>query len=359
MAIKIYERHLAREIYGATLLVLAGFLGLFAFFDLIQQMEDVGKSGYELRHALGYVTLTLPGRTYELLPIAVLIGSLYSLTLLARHSEITVLRASGLSTKALLISLAKIGSVFVLATFVVGDFVAPPAERAAQQLRLTAMSRMVGQELRSGIWLKDGQSFINVREVLPDTTLRGIRIYEFDEKYRLHSLSEAESGTYVPPDHWHLVNVAQTRFGGNRPETSSHPELKWSSALNPDLLSVLIVSPDKMSAITLFQYIRHLSNNQQKSERYEIALWKKLFYPLATLVMMALALPFAYKHDRVSAVSVKVFAGVMLGILFQMLNGMFAHLGVLNSWRPLVAAITPSIMFLLAAAAMLWWVERR
>lgn len=359
MAIKIYERHLAREIYGATLLVLAGFLGLFAFFDLIQQMEDVGKSGYELRHALGYVTLTLPGRTYELLPIAVLIGSLYSLTLLARHSEITVLRASGLSTKALLISLAKIGSVFVLATFVVGDFVAPPAERAAQQLRLTAMSRMVGQELRSGIWLKDGQSFINVREVLPDTTLRGIRIYEFDEKYRLHSLSEAESGTYVPPDHWHLVNVAQTRFGGNRPETSIHPELKWSSALNPDLLSVLIVSPDKMSAITLFQYIRHLSNNQQKSERYEIALWKKLFYPLATLVMMALALPFAYKHDRVSAVSVKVFAGVMLGILFQMLNGMFAHLGVLNSWRPLVAAITPSIMFLLAAAAMLWWVERR
>ena len=359
MAIKTYERHLAREIYGATLLVLAGFLGLFAFFDLIQQMEDVGKSGYELRHALGYVTLTLPGRIYELLPIAVLIGALYSLTLLARHSEITVLRASGLSTRDLLISLAKIGSVFVLATFIVGDFVAPPAERAAQQLRLTAMSRMVGQELRSGIWLKDGLSFINVREVLPDTTLRGIRVYEFDEKYRLKSLSEAESGTYVPPDHWHLVNVAQTHFEDHQPRVATHAELNWSSALNPDLLSVLIVSPDKMSALTLFQYIRHLNINQQKSERYEIALWKKLIYPLATLVMMALALPFAYKHDRVSAVSVKVFAGVMLGILFQMLNGMFAHLGVINSWRPLVAAITPSIMFLMAAAAMLWWVERR
>lgn len=359
MALKVFERHLAREIHGATFLVLAAFLALFAFFDLIHEMEDVGRGGYELRHALGYVTLTLPGRVYEILPVAVLIGSLYALTLLARHSEITVLRASGLSTGVLLGALAKIGSVFVALTFIIGEFVAPPAERAAQELRLAATSSLVAQEFRSGLWVKDGLSFINVRDVLPDTSLRGVRVYAFDENYRLRSISEAEKGSYVPPDHWQLTNVVQTLFEGEQASVQKQDELKWVSALNPGILSVLLVVPERMSLVTLYQYIRHLSDNRQKTQRYEIAMWKKLVYPLATLVMMALALPFAYRHDRMTAVSVKVFAGVMLGILFHMLNGMFSHLGVINSWRPLVAATTPSIMFLLAAGGMLWWVERR
>lgn len=359
MALRVYERHLAREIYGATLLVLAAFLALFAFFDLIHEMEDVGKGAYQFRHAVGFVTLTLPGRVYEIFPVAVLIGSLYALTFLARHSEITVLRASGLSTGELLLTLAKVGVVFVALTFVFGEFIAPPAERAAQQLRLTAMSKLVAQEFRSGLWVKDGMSFINVRDVLPDSRLRGVRVYAFDENYQLRSISEAETGSFVAPDRWQLTRVVQTDFEGDRARVSRQDELVWPSALNPDILSVLLVVPERMSLVNLYQYIRHLADNQQKTERYEIALWKKLIYPLATLVMMALALPFAYAHDRMGAVSLKVFAGVMLGILFHMLNGLFSHLGVINGWRPLVAAVTPSVIFLLAAGTMLWWVERR
>jgi lipopolysaccharide export system permease protein len=312
-----------------------------------------------LQHALGYVALTLPGRAYEIFPIAVLIGALYALTLLARHSEITVLRASGLSTADLLLALVKIGSAFVVLTFVFGEFVAPPAERAAQQLRLTAMSKLVGQEFRSGLWVKDGFSFINVREVRPDASLRGIRVYSFDENYHLRSISEAEKGSFVPPGHWQLSNVVQTQFADDGARVARQAELTWQSALNPDILSVLMVVPERMSLINLYQYIRHLNENQQKTQRYEIALWKKLIYPFATLVMIALALPFAYAHDRLGAVSLKVFAGVMLGILFHMLNGLFSHLGVINSWQPLLAAVTPSVMFLMAAATMLWWVERR
>lgn len=359
MTQKIFQRHLGREIYSATALVVAAFLALFAFFDLINEMEDIGKGSYELPHAIGYVLLTLPGRTYEILPIAVLIGSLYALTLLARHSEITVLRVSGLSTGVLILTLAKIGSAFVILTFLVGEFLAPPAERAAQQLRLAALSKVVAQEFRSGLWVKDGTSFINVQDVLPDASLRGVRVYDFDAEYRLRSISEARAGSYIPPGHWRLSDVVQTRFEGEQTLVSQHDELLWTSALNPDILSVLLVVPERMSLLNLYQYIRHLSENRQKTQRYEIALWKKLIYPFATLVMMALALPFAYAHDRMAAVSVKVFVGVMLGILFHMLNGLFSHLGVINSWRPLTAALTPSIMFLLAAGSMLWWVERR
>ena len=356
LGLRTYERYMAREIYAATALVLAAFLALFAFFDLIHEFEDLGKGGYQLQHALLYVTLTMPGRVYELFPIAVLIGTLYGLTLLARHSEITVLRASGLSTRAMLVSL---GNVFVALTFVVGEFIAPPAEKAAQQLRLKATSALVAQEFRTGLWVKDELSFVNVRDVLPDASLRRVRIYEFDQKYQLRLISEAENASYLAPDRWRLEGVVQTLFDGERAHVVRTPALEWRSALNPDILSVLMVVPERMSIVTLYLYIRHLADNQQKTERYAIALWKKVLYPLAALVMMALALPFAYTHDRMTAVSIKVFSGVMLGIAFHMLNGLFSHLGVINNWRPFFAAITPSAMFLIAAAGMLWWVERR
>ncbi|MDP1527426.1 MAG: LPS export ABC transporter permease LptG [Rhodocyclaceae bacterium] len=359
MALKVYERYLAREIYESSLLVLASFLGLFAFFDLIYEMESLGKGTYQLQDAVFYVLLTLPGRAYEILPIAVLIGSLYALTLLARHSEITVLRASGLPTASLLMSLGKIGTLFVALTFIVGEFIAPPAERAAQQLRLSAMSKLIAQEFRSGLWVKDGLSFINVRDVLPDASLRGVRVYDFDADHHLRSISQASTGHYTAASGWQLGKVTQTHFDAAGARIEEHETLQWQSALNPDILSVLLVVPERMSLVSLYQYIRHLSENNQKTQRYEIAWWKKILYPFAALVMMALALPFALSHDRMSAVSVKVFTGVMLGIFFHMLNGLFSHLGMINSWRPLISAITPSVIFLLAAASMLWWVERR
>jgi lipopolysaccharide export system permease protein len=356
---KVYRRYLAREIFSSVMLVLAAFLMLFAFFDLINELESLGKGSYQLRHMMLFVLLTQPGHIYELMPIAVLIGTLYALTMLARHSEITVLRASGLSTASLLATLAQLGMAFVLLTFVVGDFIAPPAERAAKELRLQATSQVVGQEFRSGLWVKDDQSFINVRVVRPDTSLEGVRIYEFDRKQVLRSISEARRGEYLPPGRWRLTDVMQTRFEGERAQVTHAAEAVWQSAINPEILGVLLVMPERMSVASLFRYIQHLRENQVKTQRYEIAMWKKLAYPLAALVMMALALPFAYLQDRMGAVSVKVFAGIMLGIAFHMLNGLFSNLGAINSWPPFFSAITPSALFLLAAAGMLWWVERR
>lgn len=357
--IPVHIRYLSREIYAAVALVLLAFLGLFAFFDLVNELDDIGKGGYLLHHAAIYVAMIMPGRVYELMPIAVLIGTLYALTTLARHSEITVLRASGLSTRRLLLELLAIGSVFVVLTFVFGEYLAPPAERAAQQWRLAATRSMVSQELRTGLWVRDGLRFVNVSSVLPDTSLQGIRIYEFDERAALVSISEAESGAYDGKEGWRLRKVAQTRFSDAGTSTIALPEMLWSSELTPEVLSVLMVVPERMSVSTLYSYIHHLRENNQKTTRYEIALWKKLAYPFAAFVMMGLALPFGYMQTRMGGVSLKVFSGIMLGVGFHLLNGLFSNLGVINGWVPAVAALTPSVTFFLAAAFMMWWVERR
>lgn len=358
---KRYERYLARELIAATFLVLLAFLGLFAFFDVINEMRFVGQGGYGVVHAVSFVALRLPGRVYELIPICVLIGALFALANLARHSEINVLRVSGVSTAQLLRALFRAAIFFALLTLVVGEFVTPVTERLAQQLKVRATSSVISQEFRSGLWFKDGLSFVNVRHVLPGARLQAVRIYQFDESLRLVSVSDAADGEYLPPDTWRLKKVVTSRLeqGGIRASVENTPEILWKSALTPDILSVLSIVPERMALNHLVAYIGHLNANRQNADRYEIALWKKLVYPLAALVMVALALPFGYTHNRVAGVSMKIFAGVMIGILFHMLNGMFSSLGVIHAWPPLASAAAPSVLFLIAAATMLWWVERR
>lgn len=355
----IIRRHIAREIYGATLFVSVAFLCLFAFFDLINEMGEVGRGQYRLQHAILFVLLSAPSHIYELAPIAVLIGTLYALSQLAANSEYAVMRGSGLSPLKAAVMLFRIGIVFVVITSLFGELIAPLAERAAREFKLSTTSSVVAQEFRSGLWVKDEMRFVNVREVRPDSGLSGIRIYEFDADHRLQTISFAESGRYTAEHLWLLTNVVQTRFSESETSIVRIQEFQWKSVLTPDILAVLFVVPERMSAWTLYQYTRHLADNQQKTERYKIALWKKIIYPFAVLVMMGLALPFAYIHTRAGGVGLKVFSGIMLGILFHMLNSLFSHLGLLQNWQPLLAALMPSAVFLMAAAAMMWWVDRR
>ena len=355
---KIIRRYIAREIYAATALVLTAFLGLFAFFDLIHELGDIGKGDYKLGHAAMFVLLSVPGRVYELMPIAALIGAVYGLALLASHSEVTVMRASGLSTWQALGAVMSAGLVFALITFLFGELIAPPAERAAQSLRLKAISSVIAQEFRSGLWVRDGRTYMNVAEVKPDARLVGVKLYEFDAQYRLKSVSFAEQGEFQPPHRWKLTNVVRTVFTANGSRIEKAAELLWTSELNPDILGVLLVQPDKMSVATLYQYVQHLAENRQNTSRYDIALWKKIVYPLAVLVMMALALPFAYMQARSGGVSFKIFAGIMLGLVFHLLNSLFAHLGAINTWHALLSAVTPSVIFLALAGVMQWRAER-
>jgi len=186
------ERYLARQIYGAVGFVMLGFLSLFAFFDLIRELADLGKVEYHLRQVFTYVILSMPTHAYELFPVVVLIGTLYVMAHLASNSEYTVMRASGLSPARAALILARIGLGFAVATFVIGEWVAPWAEEQAQKVKLRAMSSMIGQDLRSGLWFKDEGAFINVREARQTNQLSGVRIYDFDNDYRLRAITLAQ-----------------------------------------------------------------------------------------------------------------------------------------------------------------------
>jgi len=357
--VRTIDRYLGREIYKATAFVFVAFLALFAFFDLVNELDDLGKGGYRLQHAFLYIALLLPGHAYELFPIVVLIGTLSALATLAANSEFTVMRVAGFSPGQAVATLGRIGVVLVVVAVVFGEFVAPISEQAAQRLRLEQIGSAVGSDLRTGIWVKTDTRFVNVGQVLPDSTLKSVRIFEFDPEFRLRSISHAAEGRYEGQNRWRLSDVTETEFENDRTSVRKRDSISWESVLTPSMLSVLLVVPEKLSAWGLYQYTRHLAANKQSTERYEIAFWKKIFYPFAALVMMALALPFAYLQVRHGGVGVKLFAGLMLGVLFHFLNSLFSHLGMLERWPPIAPAVVPSLLFLALAVAMMWWVERR
>ena len=356
---RLLRRYVAREVYKGTALVFLALLTLFLLFDLINELADVGKTAYRLTQAVAVVALSIPGHIYELFPIAALIGTVVAVSQLSAQSELTVMRTSGVSLARLTGVVIQVGLVLAVAAVLVGELVAPATDRAAQRLRLKATSDVVAQEFRSGLWVKDEGSFINVRQVGLDSSLAGVRVFQFDPEFRLRALSVAERGEYLGENRWRLSQVVRTEFGEEGSRVVRLAQEEWRSVLNPDILAVLLVDPFKMTLPTLSSYIDHLRENRQRATRYEIAYWRKLLYPATVLVMMALAVPFAQHERRAGGVGARVFAAIMVGLAFMLLNRLFGHLGLLNDWPPILSAAAPSAVFLAAAFAAIWWVERR
>ncbi|MBY8609117.1 MAG: LPS export ABC transporter permease LptG [Burkholderia sp.] len=380
---RLYEKYFARQIYVTFVFILFAFSGLFFFFDLISELNSVGHGNYKFGYAVLRVALQTPSRFYEIIPVAALISAIYVFAQMAANSEFTIFRVSGLATNQALRSLLKIGVPLVIITYLIGEFVGPYADQLSERVRLQALGASVSSNFQSGVWVKDtlaardnGEQvtrFVNVGSLSPDSTISNVRIYEFDSKFQLQNVRIAQTGSYEPPGHWLLKGVTETELTPIKPisgqpadalnpvyrsQQVSLPEYRLRSDLTPQILSVLLVSPERMSIINLFRYIQHLRENQQDTQRYDIALWRKLLYPFAVFVMLVLSLPFAYLHTRAGVVGVKVFGGIMLGMSFQLLNTLFSHIGTLNTWPAPLTAATPGLIYLALGLFALKWVDR-
>ncbi|WP_076593740.1 LPS export ABC transporter permease LptG [Herminiimonas arsenitoxidans] len=380
---KILQKYFSVEIGRSVVFVLIAFLALFAFFDMVGELKAVGHGGYKIQNAFLFVLMGMPAYIYELMPIAALIGTIWALSQFAARSEFTIMRASSMSTGMVGMILLKIGVVFAIITFVFGEFIVPVTSTMAERVKLSSLGGSLSQEFRSGLWTKDvikangqdgeaiGSRFLNVREVKPDGQLLNLKIYEFNRNFHLTALITAAKASYAGGNTWNLQDGTEADFGDVKLSgivnasdiTTAISTKKFAnkllvSEMTPEILSVGFSDPEEMSAYDLINYTQYLSENKRETARYEIAFWKKVVYPFAVFVMMALALPFAYLHFRSGGVSLKIFTGIMIGVSFQLINSLFSHLGLLNTWPPLITAILPSTLFLVAAIAALLWVER-
>jgi lipopolysaccharide export system permease protein len=370
---KTVRNLLYRDVLWSVFFVTVFFIALFFFIDFVDEMSRVGRNGYTTGAAALATLLAQPGHVYELFPIAVLIGTIYSMARLASSSEFTILRTAGLGPGRALSLLGVIGLLFAVLTFSLGEYVTPHSEQAAGFLKARfGMGLAIG---RTGAWLKDRREdpdgersiTVNVKGVGKNGELTGVRIFEMDASGREVRGLVAERAV-VPRarnvQQWTLQDVTVTDWV---PATATAPprvdvrksaEMTWPTRLNASVAAAALLPPQSMGAADLWRYSTHLAEQEQSTQNYRILFWKRVLYPFACLVMVALALPFAYLHARAGGVSVKVFGGIMLGISFVLLNNVAGHLGLLHDWTPWIAASVPSALYLLMSMSAFAWLVR-
>lgn len=366
---KTVRRLLHGEIIRAVAFVAIGFLALFMFFDLVEELQSLtrhAQQGYQLHHALLYIALKLPVHLYELLPLSVLIGTIFVMARLAQSSEFTILRTGGLGPLRALGTLLQLGVVFVTLTFITGDYVAPWADRQALLLKGQFTGHLtLGQ---TGAWLKETQGerhfAVNVRRFDGRLHMQSVRIHEFKTQGQLLAITTAAKAD-IAEGAWQLQDAQQKTISSakdNTPVTyqSVRSELlKWPTQISADMVAAALLSPDRMRTFELFKYMRHLSDNQQNAQAYEIEFWRKVFYPLSCLVMLVLALPFAYLHFRSGQIAGHVFGGVLAGISFTLLNNVFSFVGNLQNWQPWLTSAAPALIYSGISLAAFWWMVLR
>jgi len=341
------DRYIGRSILFTSLMVLAVLVALAGIFALIGELDDVGRGNYTVLRAFYYVFLTLPGKAYLLFSPSVLLGCLLGLGALAANSELTVMRAAGISHARIIRSVLITGMGLMVLITLLGEFVVPKSEQVAERLRLTALEKRISVRSHSGLWVKSGQRFINIGTVMPDFSLIDLTIYEYEGQTLRQSIAVAQA---VPTgSQWQLNDLRYTEFDGEDTTIRQADSELWPILVNADVLQSLSISPESLSAQNLYKQVQYLRSNSLDSERMELALWIKLTSPFATIVMLMLSLPFVFGSQRGGGAGQKIFIGIMLGIGYVLLNKLLTQLGLANGLSPAASAISPLVLFLTLA----------
>ncbi|MFV9475162.1 LPS export ABC transporter permease LptG [Advenella sp. RU8] len=371
------RRYLASEIYRATTAVLLVLLGLFTFFSLIDELDKINDN-FSLLSLLYLEALQIPTRLYDLLPIGLLIGATMALASLAQRNELVILRVSGVSSAKLLLMLWIICIPIMGGALVLSEFLAPAAEVKTSELSLKLLGKAKGGRMSSGYWFREpdpqgNARVINIGAMQDNGNVQDIRIITYDKTSGqfLH-FSQAPKG-FFKDNLLTLNDVSQTQSTVKAEEALANPNdpvkavakivfipsLTLETTLTPDRLLAGELQPEKMSVVSLLDYITYLDENNLQTSRQFVALWRKGSYPFTLLVMMTIAAPISFIQTRSGGVGAKVFMGILLGVGFFMFNQLSLNLGMLNNLPAWTTALAPNILGLAIALMALYFMEAK
>lgn len=333
------DGYVMRTVGGAMFLVMVVVLSLDLIFAFIGELEDT-RNGYQTLEALWYVFLTLPRRIYDYLPLGAFMGCLVGLGSMASSSELTVIRAAGVSLKRIVWSAMKPALIVVMLGVVIGEYIAPPAERFAQSDKAVALGAGRNVAAASGVWHREGDVFIHLNAVQPNGVLHGVSLFRFNDQRELLSSSFASRAIYQG-SYWQLENVRTTRIGEQGTEVVETPAQRWETGLSPSVLSVLIVKPENLSMSGLYTYASYLGEQDLDAAPYWLAFWKKTLMPLGTAVMVLVAISFIFGPLRSVTMGFRVFTGLMVGLLFKYMQDLLGPMSLVYGFNPVLAVFIP------------------
>lgn len=341
------DTHVRNTVLLAMLVVVSLIISVDLVFSLAEEIADTDEN-YSLLDALAFIVYTLPTSIYELLPFTALGGALIGLGILASNNELVVLQAAGVSVWRIVWSVLKPTLAIMLLSLLLGEYIAPPLEQVAQSDKAVRQSGSDSISSERGTWRKVGNEYIHINAIAPGGELLfGITRYEVGDDRRIVASSFAETGRYVPREDgsfWQLSNVRESSFGPGSISTQTYLEEDWQIDLSPELLSVLLVEPDRQSISGLYRFAQFFESQGLDSATYFLAFWKKLLQPLATLVLVILAISFVFGPLRESTMGFRVFVSLGIGLVFTIMQRLMEPASLLYGFSPLLAVLMP-IMF--------------
>jgi len=336
------DRYIGTTVFVSILAVLGVILGLAELFAFVDQLGQINEN-YTLTEALKFVLLTAPSRGYDMLPMAALIGCLVGLGTLASNSELTIMRAAGVSLQRIVWAVMKPMLVLMFAGILVGEYVIPYTETAAQSGRALAQSGDGAQSSKSGLWHRQGHEFIHINVVRPDGVLLGVTRYNFDDNRRLQSASFARQAVFEN-DQWQLQDVTTSVLhpAEKRSEVVSKASETWNIQLSPQLLNTVVMEPEALSITGLWNYIHYLQDQGLSSNRYWLAFWTKILQPLVTAALVLMAISFIFGPLRSVTLGQRVFTGVLVGFTFRIAQDLLGPSSQVFNFPPLLAVLVPA-----------------
>jgi len=349
---RLLDRYIGRSVVIHSLIVLVVLLALYFFSLFVTELDSVGHGKYTIAHALLYTLMLIPRQIYELFPMVALIGSMLGLGALANNSELTVIRAAGVSVRRVLVSVLKVGMLMVLVVVLLGEGLAPWLEKRALEWRASLLEETITIHSQGGLWARDGNTFFQIRNVISANMADNVTLYRLDKDFRVSEIVVARHAIYQGDD-WQLKDVLSSRFSEGAITTQHMDTVAWHSSLTPEVVGLVSIPPENLSIWDLTSYISYLRENGLDSGPYELSFWIRIMTPLATAGMVLLSVPFVFGSMRSVALGRRVTVGALIGIGFYMFNAIFSRLGLVFSLPPFFSAALPTMLVYVAWVLMM------
>lgn len=344
------DRYIAKTVTFSILLVMVALVGLDMVIAVIDELDEL-QGEYQAPQVLTYILMTVPKRIYNVIALAVLIGSLLGLGVLANNSELTVMRAVGMSVARISWAAIKPAMLFVVAALLIGEFVVPHSENYAQSQRALAESSGEAVSSKYGYWHREGDTYMHFNAVLPGGVLYGVTQYDFEQRKLRKSLFAKRA--IFQGDHWVLQSVQLSELSETQVKAGYSPTLRWDTELTPEVLKVVVVDPDDLSIMGLHTYTNYLKEQGLDPKRYLLAFWKKVLQPLAMIVMVLVALSCIFGPLRSVTMGYRVFSGIILGVIFRYTEDFLGPASIVFGFAPMFASLTPIAIFAVVATVLL------
>ncbi|MBI1424413.1 MAG: LPS export ABC transporter permease LptG [Gammaproteobacteria bacterium] len=349
----LLDRYIGRAVLNGVLGATMVMMTLDTLITFAGETGAIGHAKYTIWYAIGYVLLSMPQELYQYFPMIALLGTMFGLGMLASHSELIAMRAAGLSVARISYAVLKTGLILAAFVIFIGEVIAPPAIQYAKLKRVSAMNEKISLNTDYGLWARDGGTYIHVRRVESDGHLVGVNLYIFDDNQHLQQTVSA-AGAQYKDDHWELQRVNVQTISPDGLKNTYSETMQWQSLLNPEVVNVVSVTPENLSAWKLHGYIDYLKENQLDASRYKLTFWTKVASPLTIAVMILLAVPFVFGSLRDAGMGKRIVIGFMLGLGFYLFNTLSGQIGLVYRLPAFLAATLPTLSVMVVAVFLLY-----